>query len=492
MIEIISQADLDTLGVSQETSGTGNDCRSEPVAADDCKAPIDSPPSDYGAIGRLRPHPLLQTLPLDAEHVAAFVPSCSRVAVLDRAALALLGRLPIGDAAPDVATIEALHTLRELRLVTAGDGSLPTPRDSNTLSAWLHVTNACNLRCRYCYLDKTNELMSEATAHAAIDAVFRSALAHGFRAVLLKYAGGEATLALPLVASMHAYARQQAARYGVELHAGLLSNGTTLDAAKLAVIRALGLGLMISLDGLGYSNDTQRPAVGGQATSVAVRQGIELAVASGVRPTVAITVTGQSVAGLPELIDWLLERDLRFTVSFYRENDCSSSYAQLRLDETRLIEGMRAAYAVVARNPPRWSVLDALLDRADLSAPHGYTCAAGHNYLVIDHYGRVAKCQMLLHQPVATVDDANPLALIRADQIGLQNVPVDQKEGCRACEWRYWCAGGCAVATFRATGRYDIQSPNCAIYKALYPELLRLEGLRLLHWFAQAQVGAGA
>lgn len=48
--------------------------------------------------------------------------------------------------------------------------------------------------------------------------------------------------------------------------------------------------------------------------------------------------------------------------------------------------------------------------------------------------------------------------------------------------WRYWCAGGCPVATFAATGRYDVKSPNCGIYKAIYPEALKLEGLRLLKY----------
>jgi len=36
------------------------------------------------------------------------------------------------------------------------------------------------------------------------------------------------------------------------------------------------------------------------------------------------------------------------------------------------------------------------------------------------------------------------------------------------------------VATFAATGRFDVRSPNCRIYKAVYPEAVRLEGLRLL------------
>lgn len=482
MAQILHQSHLSFYS-SNDYSGA-NDCRSS-SAPNDCKSPLDPPPTHYGAVTEARAHPLLQTLPLDDNHTVAFVPSHSRVAVLDRAAQALLTQLPLGGITPDIATIEAIHLFQELGLVTAGNGSVPVLHESNTLTAWLHVTNACNLRCRYCYLNKTNEVMSEHTARAAIDAIVRSALASGFHSILLKYAGGEATLALPLVASMHAYAQQQARHHGITLYAGLLSNGTTLDPDKLAILRKLGIQLMISLDGLGDSNDTQRLTVGGQATAHSVLKGIDQAITAGVIPTVAITVTGQSVAGLPALIGWLLERDLRFSISFYRENDCSNSYAQLRLDEARIIEGMRAAYAAIARNPPPWSVLDALLDRTDLSAPHSHTCAAGNNYLVIDHHGNIAKCQMLMHQPVARVEDEHPLALIRADQIGLQNMSVDDKEGCRGCQWRYWCAGGCAVATFRATGRYDIQSPNCAIYKALYPDLLRLEGARLLYWHSR-------
>jgi uncharacterized protein len=89
---------------------------------------------------------------------------------------------------------------------------------------------------------------------------------------------------------------------------------------------------------------------------------------------------------------------------------------------------------------------------------------------------------MHLHQAITTASVADPLGIIRSDTIGLQNLAADEKEGCRSCEWKYWCTGGCALATFRATGRYDIQSPNCSIYQALYPEAVRLEGLRLLKY----------
>jgi uncharacterized protein len=124
--------------------------------------------------------------------------------------------------------------------------------------------------------------------------------------------------------------------------------------------------------------------------------------------------------------------------------------------------------------------LASLVDRANLAVPHFRTCGVGQSYLVIDHTGQVSKCQMAIGTAVTDVKATDPLALIRADKIGIQNISVEEKEGCRGCEWKYWCAGGCSLATYRATGRYDVQSPNCNIYKQLYPEAVRLEGLRLL------------
>jgi uncharacterized protein len=91
---------------------------------------------------------------------------------------------------------------------------------------------------------------------------------------------------------------------------------------------------------------------------------------------------------------------------------------------------------------------------------------------------------MEIEKTLGDVFTDDPLMLVQQDKSLVQNPVVGEKEGCRDCTWRYWCSGGCSVATFRATGRYDIKSPNCRIYKAIYPEALRLEGLRLLKYAA--------
>ena len=428
----------------------------------------------------LRAHPALRTLELDAEHVVAFVPSLSHIAVLNRPALALLRRLPLADPTEISGSLATLANLGLLVAVDA-DGAIPPPPAPTTLVAWLHITNACNLRCSYCYIAKSAEAMAPTTARAAVDAVIAAAQRHGYSEIALKYAGGEPLLALDTVLATHRYARERCAAAGLGLQATVLTNGTALTAERAARLSDLGLAVTISLDGFGATNDQQRPTGSGGGSAAAVFAGINAALRGGLTPAVALTVTRASLKAAPALVAWLLAQGLAFTISFYREPTGQQSGDELALEATELIAGMRAVYATVAANPPPWSVLGALLDHADLSHAHGRACAAGEHALVIDHHGRVAACQMVLAQPRATLADADPLGAIRRDPHLPLGLHVDAKADCQACAWRYWCGGGCPLVTLRATGRTDVRSPNCALYQALYPDLIRLEGYRLLH-----------
>ncbi|MCB9112162.1 MAG: radical SAM protein [Anaerolineales bacterium] len=358
------------------------------------------------------------------------------------------------------------------------------------LTAWLHLTDRCNLRCSYCYLPHVREDMSSEIGHTAVDAIFRSAVSNGFKQVKLKYAGGEPLLRFSLVQELHAYAQQMADKHDIELEGVVLSNGTLLTSEIVEALNTLGLRLMISLDGLGQYHDAHRPYAGGRGTFDDVADAVDLALEHGLAPSISVTVSSRTAQGLPKLMAWILERDLPFSLNFYRENELSATHEDMRLDEEKIIDGMLAAFNVIEKNLPRRSFLGGLIDRANLSAPHTHTCGVGQNYLVFDQNGQVAKCQMHIRKPVTDVHAEDPLALIRADQIGIQNLPVMEKEGCRSCEWRHWCAGGCPLETHRATGRYDVKSPNCKIYKALFPEALRLEGLRLLKYQDDPEVVA--
>jgi len=283
---------------------------------------------------------------------------------------------------------------------------------ADTLTAWLHVSNACNLDCPYCYVRKSSARMSEATGRRAVEAVFANAARHSFHTVKLKYAGGEAALHFALVRQLHEHALRLAAESGIALR------------------------------------------------------------------DVNMVVTGRNAHGAADLARWtILERALPTTFTFYRPNLLSRDRAELQFEEAALVDGMLAAYRTLEQDLPTWPFTGGLLDRVSTEA-RTHACGVGQNYLVIGHTGALSQCPMHLEQPVRSDLDGDLLATVAAGP--LLNLPVDQKAGCRDCTFRYRCAGGCPLETFRATGRWDVQSPNCHLYQTLLPAALRLEGLRLM------------
>jgi uncharacterized protein len=323
--------------------------------------------------------------------------------------------------------------------------------------------------------------MELAHGRLAIESIFRSAVNNKFRRVKIKYAGGEATLNIKVVLALHQYADELAKQHVLELDGVILSNGVSWHQPMIEAVKASGLRLMISLDGIGEVHDGQRPFINGNGSFAHVERSLELLQANDLIPSISITITNHNIHDLADTVRFVLERDLPFSLNFYRDNDCSSPHHhELAYNDEVIIAAMQEAFAAIEADLPPYSLLGSIIDRARLDAPHDRPCGVGQNYLVIDQNGRVAKCHMEIEQTITDINVADPLAILRADTIHLQNPPVDEKVGCRDCHWRYWCAGGCPALTYRVTGRFDIRSPNCRIYKALFPAVLRLEALRLL------------
>lgn len=351
-----------------------------------------------------------------------------------------------------------------------------------TLVAWLHTTNACNLRCTYCYINKSEEAMEETTGYAAVDAIFRAAQQHGYPNIKIKYAGGESTLNFGLVMKLHGYAQQKAKATGIALRSVILSNGIALTAAMLQFIRDAKITLSLSLDGLGETHDDQRVFSNGRGSAAIVARSIVRALQHGVSPHLSITVTSRNADAVAEAVQFALEHNLFFNLNFYRDTDVAQGQAALRAEDEQLIAAIQHAFAVIEQNLPKHSLLASLVDRANFAAVHETACGAGHSYMVVDQRGQVARCQMEIEQAVSNVFAADPLAEIRLYDKGFQYTSVEEKSGCRECSWRYWCAGGCPALTYQVTGRNDVKSPYCTVYQAIYPQLLRLEGKRLLHY----------
>lgn len=464
--------------------------RSRAYAEQDCACAVPSPPqvqvtppSLPAAYRRCAP---LYRRPLSPEHELIYNPAGGAgVVVLDRPAGRVLDSFgqvrTISQAAAVMAEmprerfVRAAERLASLDLLRAPSPAAAVAPRAQTLTAWLHLTERCNLACAYCYLDRGGEAMSERTGRAALRAVFEATLRHGYREVKLKYAGGEPLLNFDLLQTLHGLAVAQAAGRDVILREVVLSNGLALTDPMLGWLAAEEIRLMVSLDSAGSGRDL-RTLPDGRGSAPRVMAKIDRALAHGLRPTLSITVSAANAGGLVEVVDFALDRELLFNLNFVRVAGGSG----LQAEDERLITGVKRAFERIEERMPRQSLIGALVDRASFGPPHDHPCGAGRDYLVIDPRGRVSRCQMEMGKLVSDVWAEDPLGAVRGVETNFANRPAGLKSGCRDCLWKNWCAGGCPLLASQVTGRKEAPSPYCRVYRALLPEALRLEGLRLL------------
>lgn len=353
------------------------------------------------------------------------------------------------------------------------------------LGVWLHMTNQCNLRCSYCYVSKASDKMSDETAKKSVEQIIKSAEKHGLAKITFKFSGGECLLELPKVLDLASLARKLAGKARIETDFIVLTNGVLLSQKTARVLKKENIRASVSLDGLGKYHDAQRIFPGGKGSFKHVEKGIKNLQKAKVPFNVSVTITSENVENIPELTRYLLDRNIPFAFNFYRENP----YVKERLEgnDQKLVGCLKKAYQIIGNDPPRYCLVNGLLDRVVFKKPHLHTCGMGNNYLVIRQDGRLVSCQMTLKKPIGSVDDEDLIETMkRGSFVRPKGLTVEGKRPCQNCRWKYICGGGCPLLTFKQKGRYDVSSPYCAVYRALIPEALRVEAKRLIKYGSRA------
>ncbi len=209
---------------------------------------------------------------------------------------------------PAATAQEAAHTLAQAGLLRPLVIPSTQPAAASILSAWLHVSEACNLRCPYCYVPHRPRLAGPEMGQRAIDRLVEMAVRHNYTAIQVKYAGGEPTLNLPVVWATHNHAVRRTAEAGLGLKEVLLTNGVDLSDTTLGLVARAGMRLVISLDGGPAAHSQTRSRPDGSQTYDSVVSTIDRALAHGLRVDISITLTALNLDGVPDAVAFALSR----------------------------------------------------------------------------------------------------------------------------------------------------------------------------------------
>ncbi len=350
------------------------------------------------------------------------------------------------------------------------------------LGVWFHLTNQCNLRCTYCYVWKTNDKMSKEIAQESIKKIIESAKKNNFKKITIKFSGGESLLVFSQLLEIVSLGRKLAKKAKIEIDFVILTNGILLTKEISKKIKKENLKVSVSLDGIGKYNDAQRIFSNGKGTFKYIERGIKNLQQTGVSFNVSITITSKNIENIPNLTKYLLKKNIPFVFNFYRENPFVEE-KNLEGENKKLIKFLKKAYKIIYKNPPPYSLINGLLDRVSFKKPHFNCCGVGINYLIVRHDGKLASCQMTLERSIGSINNKDLIKTMKEGNfVRPKNLTVEGKTPCNTCQWKYICCGGCPLLTFRQKGKYTVNSPYCTVYKALIPEVLRIEAKRLIKY----------
>jgi len=388
----------------------------------------------------------------------------------------------------------------------------PEPPTERVFNAWVHVTNACNLDCPYCYVEKDPHVLSEDTAQALIDAFVATATQSRVERIHVRYAGGEPMLRFAFIQRFTARAREALGKVGARLSAAILTNGTVVPEGAATWLRDHDVSVSVSMDGLETVQDAMRPARGGGGSFDRLLLGLDRLQAGGVRPYMLATVSATNLEHMPELTRFFLERGLGFRYSLVRDLEGGASLLDTRgvgwrrdggtsLErrvlapagappmlggvELRRVQGTFAAcYDLIeAAMPitPSFRTTHRFCD-LELRRPlSGKACGAGQSYLAISDRGRLSPCQAALHhEGTAPLQPDRSLAAVAPtlSHLGDFRRTAPNAE-CGACAFRHSCAGGCPLLLQRRDGHIDGRSPYCEVFRFVIPRMLRIAALEI-------------
>jgi radical SAM protein with 4Fe4S-binding SPASM domain len=319
---------------------------------------------------------------------------------------------------------------------------------------WI-CTQACNLRCTYCYQEAMVARPHELSAEEALDLVGQVADA-GARTLV--FTGGEPFSRrdlLPLARAVKARG----------LHANVITNGHYITRKNIREVAETFDLVTVSLDhGRPEHHDAQR----GQGTWRRAVSAIELLLDAGVQVDVNSVLSRLGLASIDELISFVQSKRVgqhRIVAQFpmgrgagTRDDELTSQEILDLPDDLHAIHNAMTADGAQVRAEGSYSQKGRIRTH----------CGAGLSEVSVDPEGWVYPCKLLQYPEFRTqnVRDSRLADIYRDSLIlgGVRGKVAKNLQPCSTCVIRDGCGGGCRGIQYSFTGSYDTAHPLFCAY----------------------------
>lgn len=335
-------------------------------------------------------------------------------------------------------------------------GQLPLEHSTSPVqSAYLHVTQRCNLQCCGCYsLDEKRNMLADASLDDISHAIDQLAEAGVQRLVI---SGGE-----PFLRSNLPEIVKHAKESGIR-RVDVLSNGTCMTKEALEAMAPYVDGVSVSFDG--YSAACE-PYIRLEQRFDELVGAVHMIQDAGIPAHIIPTAHAKNIPDLHEYVK--LAKKLGATMNFSLLT-CEPGDPDLGklLPDDEALKQLGRSMLTVGDGAPVFA-MDAPVGLS-LTVKQG--CGAGVKSLSIAADGTIYPCHML-HRPELAMGNAFTGSLVDAlkGEVAheMLSLNVEDHEGCSDCRFEYICGGGCRARSLYATGNLHSRDSYCAMICEFY------------------------
>ncbi|MCW5866563.1 MAG: radical SAM protein [Candidatus Eremiobacteraeota bacterium] len=337
----------------------------------------------------------------------------------------------------------------------------------------IYVTEECNLRCSYCFVNKQPRHMAWDTAKKVVDYCLQPEVS-GREPLGLNFFGGEPLLRSELLLRLLHYLRGRPG--GDRVVIGVTTNGTLAGDTVRRFLQEGKVQLLISLDGDEESHRF-RPKVSGAPSWEHLRRNLRNLIRWSDCASIRMTFHPQSLNLLEKIqaalslgAGWIL-------LAPVVEADWSGHEEALREQSQRLADWFVAEFEA-GRIAPLHHYWNCLVDyhlRYGTEKRPDKACPLGTSLLAFDTAGNILPCHRYLyrkHERFGVAGRQVGLPSRRWDFVHLSRGEIPDCAGCIA---RTVCGGGCRVIPLEAgLGLNGVHPNQCLLTRELVTQVDRV------------------
>lgn len=350
----------------------------------------------------------------------------------------------------DVAETEVPNDCRELVGYLQAHGFLASQdavRETSIKSAYLHVTNRCNLDCIGCYSRDSARNRAEDPSLEDFQRAVRLLADLGITQLIIS--GGE-----PFMRGDLAEIARTAKECGVA-KVVVLTNGMLCSQEHLVELQGVVDTISVSFDGA----SAEDPAfIRGSQLYRRLVSAVRDITDAGIHAHILATLHAKNIEDVPRFLTLgeMLGATVGFSLLSGRKSELGDLYPS---------EGCLARLAEIMFEHNASNGDGAVAHTEDVGLHACVSCGAGRTGVSVAADGLIYPCHMLQHPEFCLGNAFRDSPYQLREALAKFSLPVvDEIAGCSSCDKRYLCGGGCRARAYRGCGEIGKKDPYCVFY----------------------------